>query len=94
MKWIVAFISLQILLIGPLFSQAYINTSGCDGDTAIIYDGYTYNLVEIDGQCWFAENLKTSIYCNNDTMGCPTHNGFCRSKHNSKGGKSNPSIVK
>ena len=68
MKWIVAFISLQILLIGPLFSQAYINTSGCDGDTAIIYDGYTYNLVEIDGQCWFAENLKTSIYCNNDTI--------------------------
>lgn len=26
--------------------------------------GTTYELIEVDDQCWFAENLKTSVYAN------------------------------
>lgn len=31
-------------------------------------DGYTYNAVEIGGQCWFAENLRTTTYRNGDSI--------------------------
>jgi uncharacterized protein (TIGR02145 family) len=31
--------------------------SGCNGQTTLLYEGRDYKLVEIDGQCWFAENL-------------------------------------
>tara|TARA_B100000683_G_scaffold208950_1_gene203151 strand:+ start:269 stop:1147 length:879 start_codon:yes stop_codon:yes gene_type:complete len=40
----------------------YISVTGCGGDTVIIYNGYTYELVEIGGQCWFKENLQTITY--------------------------------
>jgi uncharacterized protein (TIGR02145 family)/prepilin-type N-terminal cleavage/methylation domain-containing protein len=30
----------------------------CAGETSIVYQGYTYDIVVIGGQCWFAENLK------------------------------------
>ncbi len=32
--------------------------SGCNGQTTLLYEGKDYKLVEIDGQCWFAENLS------------------------------------
>lgn len=36
-----------------------ISASGCDGITEITTDqGNTYRLVEIGGQCWFADNLR------------------------------------
>jgi len=31
-------------------------------------DGYTYSVVEIDGQCWFAENLRTTSYRNGEAL--------------------------
>ena len=34
---------------------------------SIEFDGYTYSVVEIGDQCWFAENLRTTVYAN----GCP-----------------------
>ena len=37
----------------------------CFGPT---FDGYTYEAVEIVGQCWFAENLRTSTYLNGDVI--------------------------
>lgn len=40
----------------------YINVMGCGGDTSITYNGYTYGLVEIGGQCWLKENLRTTKY--------------------------------
>ena len=40
----------------------YISITGCGGDTTITYNGYTYGLVEIGGQCWFKENLRTTKY--------------------------------
>jgi len=27
-----------------------------------LMDGYSYSVVEIDNQCWFAENLRTTVY--------------------------------
>ena len=31
-------------------------------------DGYSYNVVEIGDQCWFAENLRTTVYANGDPI--------------------------
>lgn len=42
---------------------------GCGGTTAVTdADGNTYQAVEIGGQCWMAENLKTSQYQNGDAI--------------------------
>ena len=40
----------------------YISVTGCGGLTTLTYNGYTYDLVEIGGQCWFKENLQTTKY--------------------------------
>ena len=32
------------------------------------WDGYTYAVVEIGDQCWFAENLRTAVYANGDSI--------------------------
>lgn len=37
-----------------------ISVNGCAGQTSLDYNGHTYGLVEIGGQCWFAENLVTA----------------------------------
>jgi uncharacterized protein (TIGR02145 family) len=34
-----------------------------------MYDGYLYSVVQIGFQCWFAENLRTPIYSNGDSLG-------------------------
>ena len=31
-------------------------------------DGYTYDVVQIGDQCWFAENLRTTVYENGDSI--------------------------
>jgi uncharacterized protein (TIGR02145 family) len=31
-------------------------------------DGYTYEVVQMSDQCWFAENLRTSVYRNGDEI--------------------------
>ena len=31
-------------------------------------DGYTYSVVQIGDQCWFAENLRTAVYANGDSI--------------------------
>ena len=32
------------------------------------FDGYEYSTVQIGGQCWFAENLRTTVYSNGDVI--------------------------
>ena len=34
----------------------------------VTFDGYTYDLVAIGDQCWFAENLRTEHYANGDAI--------------------------
>lgn len=38
-----------------------ISVTTCGGDSTITYNGYTYNLVEINNQCWFQDNLRTEF---------------------------------
>jgi len=49
----------------------------CDGQTSITYEGYTYNTVEIDYQCWMKENLNYQTgnsWCyDNDPTNCETY---------------------
>ena len=43
----------------------------CDftcGVDSIAYNGYTYATIEIGEQCWFAENLRTELYLNGDSI--------------------------
>ena len=42
---------------------------------SIEFDGYTYSLVEIGDQCWFAENLRTTIYADGTSIPVVTGNG-------------------
>lgn len=43
---------------------------GCDFGTltSLSFDDYDYRLVEIGGQCWFAENLRSENYANGDAI--------------------------
>lgn len=38
------------------------------GCVPVAFDGYTYEVVEIGDQCWFAENLRTEHYTNGDVI--------------------------
>ena len=49
----------------------YISVAGCGGLTTLTYNGYTYDLVEIGGQCWFKENLQTTTYRNGSPISYP-----------------------
>ena len=49
-------------------STQSISVTGCNGQTSLTYDGRTYDLVEIGGQCWFADNLATDQYRNGDPI--------------------------
>ena len=40
----------------------------CGGLWSVAYEGYTYDLVAIGDQCWFAENLRTEVYANGDSL--------------------------
>ncbi|MDA8772130.1 fibrobacter succinogenes major paralogous domain-containing protein [Flavobacteriales bacterium] len=40
----------------------------CSDVSAVNFDGYTYDLVAIGDQCWFAENLRTEYYANGDAI--------------------------
>jgi len=40
----------------------------CENSSTITFDGYTYELVAIGDQCWFAENLRTEHYANGDAI--------------------------
>jgi uncharacterized protein (TIGR02145 family) len=46
----------------------YISITGCGGQTELLYNGITYPLTEIGGQCWFAANLATTTYANGDAI--------------------------
>jgi len=40
----------------------------CANQSTVTFDGYTYELVAIVDQCWFAENLRTEHYANGDAI--------------------------
>lgn len=46
----------------------------CQGQSTVTYQDYTYDLVAIGEQCWFAENLRSEHYANGDAI--PVPNGW------------------
>jgi uncharacterized protein (TIGR02145 family) len=58
----------QVLVGNNTCANEYISVTGCGGQTSLIYDGRNYDLVEIGGQCWFADNLATDQYRNGDPI--------------------------
>ena len=58
----------DILGLLPLFGSCEVWACG----DPVNYWGYDYQTTEINGQCWFAENLRTEFYRNGDTI----PNGF------------------
>ena len=58
----------QVLAGNTTCANEYISVTGCGGQTSLTYDGRTYDLVEIGGQCWFADNLATDQYRNGDAI--------------------------
>ena len=40
----------------------------CDLCSSIEFDDYTYSVVEIGDQCWFAENLRTTVYADDSSI--------------------------
>ena len=41
---------------------------GCTPSDSLSLDGYTYELVTIGEQCWFAENLRTTVYADGSSV--------------------------
>lgn len=58
----------QVLVGNTSCSNKYISITGCGNQTSLNYDGRSYDLVEIGGQCWFADNLATDQYSNGDPI--------------------------
>jgi uncharacterized protein (TIGR02145 family) len=58
----------QVLPGNTTCANQNISITGCGGQTSLTYDGRTYDLVEIGGQCWFADNLATDQYRNGDLI--------------------------
>ena len=44
------------------------STSALGGCNDVLYNGYTYDVVLIGEQCWFAENLRTGAYANGQSI--------------------------
>lgn len=59
--------------------EAFNYTAGSDGSAAcwscepVTFDGYTYSVIEVADQCWFAENLRSTHY--NDGTPIPVEQG-------------------
>lgn len=60
----------EILEFSTLCDQFPSSLQGCDSGTLtqLAYQGYDYQLVEINGKCWFAENLQSEYYLNGDEI--------------------------
>ena len=51
-----------------------ISISGCGDLNSLDYLGYNYGLVEIGGQCWFSENLRSTTFNNGSPIPLITNN--------------------
>jgi uncharacterized protein (TIGR02145 family) len=54
-----------VLLLGNITCKDEdVSVTGCGGQNTLTYFDQVYDLIEIGGQCWFAENLATDKYNN------------------------------
>jgi uncharacterized protein (TIGR02145 family) len=49
-------------------AQMLITKCLCGEDARLEHNGHTYALVGIGDRCWFAENLRTALFANGDTI--------------------------
>lgn len=40
----------------------------CDFQDTFTYQGHVYDLVEVGGECWFQQNLRTGLFSNGDSI--------------------------
>lgn len=66
---------------------AIVQSGPCNSEVTTTYNGVTYDLVEIDGRCWFAEDLRTSTYNNGGTIQAVTEPEVWSSLTSSDGGR-------
>ena len=53
-----------------------VDADGCEGEVLpasscgddVVFDNHAYATVQINGQCWFAENLQSTSYANGDAI--------------------------
>ena len=65
--------SQALLLFLVLLFEFWIQPQSANPETSITFDGYTYTSIELEnGQHWMAENLRSSIYANGDSVFNPT----------------------
>ena len=48
--------------------ESCVYSDPCVNGLTLMFDGYSYDLVLIGDQCWFAENLRTEHYSNGDAI--------------------------
>lgn len=58
----------DILGLLPLFGSCADTTPAFPCGDSVIFDGYWYETVLIGDQCWFAENLRTTVFTNGDVI--------------------------
>lgn len=58
----------DILGLLPLFGSCVDTTPAFACGDSVLFDSYWYETVLIGDQCWFAENLRTTVYANGDVI--------------------------
>lgn len=67
----------DLLSLLTLFSQQSVVTGApCGGDSTLFWDGHSYALVEVAGECWLAENLRSTHYRNGEPIDGPLTDAF------------------
>jgi len=62
----------KLLTIAALLTVTNLVKAQCESPT---FDGYTYDVVQIGNQCWFAENLRTTVLRDGTPITLITDNG-------------------
>ncbi len=63
----------------PILTQSCVYIPPCSaysGESSCEYNGYTYNIITIGSQIWFAQNLRVTKYKNGDSIYYPGSNNL------------------
>ncbi|MDA8606375.1 fibrobacter succinogenes major paralogous domain-containing protein [Flavobacteriales bacterium] len=58
------------------YGSDYTVTASTEGCSSVEHFGYTYEVVQLGDQCWFAENLRTAQYLNGDSLLLANADGY------------------
>lgn len=58
----------DILILLSAFAEVCELPEEISCENQITFDGYDYEVVKIGNQCWFAENLRTTVYANGEEI--------------------------